>query len=64
MNVNEIKEAVKAGRKVYWSNKGYEVRRAADDWYYILCTMNNSIIGLTDVSGKILNGDPSDFFTE
>jgi hypothetical protein len=63
MNLNEIKQAIKEGKKVYWSSKAYEVRRYKDtDEYNIICTLNNHCIGLTWRDGKTLNGKEKDFF--
>jgi hypothetical protein len=60
MNAQEIKAAVDAGKKVYWSNKGYQVVKSKGD--YMIKAANGHMIGLTWEDGKTLNGKESDFF--
>ena len=63
MNLNEIKQAIKDGKKVYWSNTLYEVKKWKDeDKYDIICNANGYCIGLTWQDGKTLNGKEKDFF--
>lgn len=62
MNIAEIKFAVDAGQKVYWSHEGYRVHRDALGQYLITYLPNGSSIGLTDRSGTKLNGDEASFF--
>jgi len=62
MNFKEIKEALDNGRKVYWSNKNYEVIKSqATNKYNICCISNGSCIGLY---GTKLNGKEEDFWSE
>ena len=61
MNLTEIKAALKAGKKVYWSNSLYEVKKSKDD-YVIQCKSNNHCIGLTWTDGVTLNGKEEDFY--
>lgn len=63
MNLQEIKEAIQTGRNVYWSSKGYEVKRSKDGSYYVECLSNQYIIGLTWLDGTTLNGKEEQFFT-
>lgn len=60
MNAQEIMKAVDAGKKVYWSNKGYQVVKAKGD--YMIKAPNGHMIGLTWEDGKTLNGKEEDFF--
>ncbi len=64
MNLQQIKKAIADNKKVYWSNKSYEVIKDKHDQYLIHCTQNNHCIGLTWLDGKTLNGKEEDFFTE
>ena len=63
MNLQEIKQAIEAGKKVYWSNTSYEVIKDKIGQYLIKCT-NGSAIGLTWQDGTTMNGKEKDFFTE
>ncbi|MDE4142172.1 hypothetical protein [Phaeobacter gallaeciensis] len=62
MNVAEIKAAVDAGKSVHWANEGYRVHRDGLGQYLITFVRNGSTIGLTDRSGRRLNGAEADFF--
>ena len=67
MNVNEIKQAVREGKKVFWNNEAYEVvlshfRNGEEQWL-IKCSLNGSCIGLTWTDGITLNGKEEDFYT-
>lgn len=63
MNLQEIKEAVNNGRKVYWANTAYEVVHDKYDQWFIVCTLNNSSIYLTYQDGsETLNGKEEEFF--
>jgi hypothetical protein len=62
MNIAEIKAAVDAGKPVHWANEGYRVHRDSLGQYLITCVPNGSTIGLTDRSGRWLNGAEADFF--
>lgn len=62
MNIAEIKAAVDAGKSVHWANGGYQVHRDGLGQYLITFVRNGSTIGLTDRSGKRLNGAEADFF--
>lgn len=61
-NAQDIREAVKNGKKVYWKNKGYEVITDSKNQWFIKCEYNNHCIGLTWRDGETLNGDINDFF--
>jgi hypothetical protein len=61
--LEEIKNAVNEGKKVYWSNDLYEVKY--DEYtekYYVICTTNDSMHGLTWKDGITLNGKMEDFY--
>ncbi len=62
MNIAEIKAAVEAGKSVHWANEGYRVHRDGLGQYLITFVRNGSTIGLTDRSGRQLNGAEADFF--
>lgn len=62
MNIAEIKAAVDAGKSVHWANEGYRVHRDGLGQYLITFVRNGSTIGLTDRSGRRLNGAEADFF--
>ena len=66
--LEEIKSAVKAGKKVCWSNEGYEVKlhhfRDGNENWVITCLWNNYSIGLTWINGVTLNGKESEFFVK
>lgn len=62
MNIAEIKAAVDAGKAVHWANEGYRVHRDGLGQYLITFVRNGSTIGLTDRSGRRLNGAEADFF--
>lgn len=65
MTLEEIKSAVRSGRKVCWHNPGYEVRRylfrdGTENWV-VFCLWNNHSIGLTWRDGTTMNGKEQDF---
>ena len=63
MNLEQIKEAIAQGRKVYWSNHNYEIIRDSVPQYLIHCTMNDNYIGLTHMDGVTMNGREDQFFS-
>ncbi|MBY6092982.1 hypothetical protein [Maritimibacter alkaliphilus] len=62
MNITQIKAAVDAGKSVHWANECYRVHRDTLGEYLITYVLNGSTIGLTDRSGRRLNGAEADFF--
>lgn len=64
MNLQEIKQAIAEGKKVYWSGLSYEVVKDDRDEYLIKSTVNGSYIGLTWMDGVTLNGKEHEFFTK
>jgi hypothetical protein len=62
MTLQEIKQAVDAGKRVHWSNAGYVVTRDRLGQYLITFKKNGSTIGLTNRDGTRLNGKPDEFF--
>lgn len=58
--VDKIKIAVDEGRVVNWANEAYVVEKTRYD-YDIVCTINESRIGLTHRDGETLNGKDEDF---
>ena len=67
MNLNESKQAVRAGKKVHWVNEQYEVimteigRNFTEQWL-IKCHSNGSCIGLTWSDGITMNGKEEQFY--
>ncbi len=62
MTLEEIKAAVDAGKKVHWANLAYDVIKSRFGGYLILCSLNQSAIGLTWLDGTTMNGKPEEFF--
>jgi hypothetical protein len=63
MQLEEIKQAIKEGKRVFHHNEAYEVIQDNIGQYLIKCTVNNSCIGLTWQDKVTLNGQEKDFFT-
>src|SRR5210317_347003 len=63
MKLNEIKKAVKSGKRVFWKNENYEIIKE-EAGFLITCIHNNFAISLTQADGVTMNGDESDFFVE
>lgn len=63
MNLQQIKQAIEEGKKVYWSNTMYEVIKCPKNDYLIRCSSNNYCIGLTWADDITMNGKEEDFFT-
>ena len=61
MTLEEIKQALAEGKKVYWQDPVYQVFRSHSGLYLIHCKINNSYIGLTHMDGVTLNGKEEDF---
>lgn len=67
MDVEEIKQAAREGRRVHWKSELYVVRYYPADhtWseqFLVVCEANGSAIGLTWADGVTLNGKPEDFY--
>ena len=62
MTLQEIKDAVNSGKKVYCQNLSYEVIVGKNNQWLIKCHMNGSCIDLTRADDLTLNGKESDFF--
>jgi len=63
MKLQEIKDAVKAGKTVHWSNEAYVVICYGEQWD-ILCLQNRHAIGLTWRDGITMNGKEEDFYIQ
>jgi len=63
MTLQEIKQAIEEGKKVFWINSLYEVIKDRNNEYFIKSTSNNHCIGLTWSDGVTMNGDENDFYT-
>lgn len=62
MTLQQIKEALADGKKVYWSNIGYEVIK--DKNQYLIKHYNGHCIGLTWADDVTLNGKEEEFFIQ
>jgi len=62
MNLNEIKEAVLSGKKVFWATDNYEVIVDNLDQWMIHSKCNDHYIGLTWRDGTTVNGNPNEFY--
>ena len=62
MQLSEIKQAIKDGKKVFWSTTAYEVIKDAKG-QYLIKHGNGHCIGLTWSDGVTMNGKESEFFT-
>ena len=62
MKLNEIKSAVKDGKRVHWSNTSYEVVNDSLNQWFIKCNINGHCIGLTKLDGITMNENENDFF--
>lgn len=70
MTLNEIKTAVRDGKKAYWSTSTYEVINPIksptfdenEEQWLIRCKANGSCIGLTHRDNITMNGKESEFF--
>lgn len=62
MTLEEIKQAISNGKKVYWSNTTYQVVKDSKD-QYLIKHIGGSCVGLTWQDGITLNAKEGDFFT-
>jgi hypothetical protein len=66
MTLEEIKAAVNKGKKVFWSNSLYEVKKgvypSGNEHWDIVCRSNGHSIGLTWTDEKTMNGKEDDFY--
>jgi hypothetical protein len=62
MNLNEIKQAVEAGKSVHWSHDGYSVIKDKLDRFLIVCHSNDAAWGLTWTDGVTMNEKEEDFY--
>lgn len=62
MTLEEIKTAVKAGKKVCWASRAYVVECDNIGQWLIHCVTNDTYIGLTWRDGVTMNGTPERFF--
>ena len=61
MTLEQIKQAIEAGKRVFWQNSNYEVKQCKHN---IMIVSQNNCIGLTWQDGTTLNGHESDFYCE
>lgn len=59
MNLQQIKDAVLAGKKVYWITPRYQVVHCDGD--FCISHTGGTSIGLTWRDGVTLNGEEADF---
>lgn len=65
MTLDEIKQAVDAGKVVHWSNCNYQVVKSPNEEYLIQWGRGQGhFIGLTWKDGKTLNGLESEFYID
>ena len=64
MKLQEIKDAVAAGKTVRWANPLYKVMGKDLDNLAIVCSQNAHAIGLTHMDGVTMNGKEEDFYIE
>lgn len=62
MTLDQIKEAIANGERVFWASKAYEVLLVKSGNYLIVCHNNDDAIGLTWQDGVTMNGKPEQFF--
>jgi len=66
MTLEEIKTLTKAGKPVYWVNKGYVVSYtkfpSGKEQWLVVCEANDSAVGLADAEGNLI-GKGEGFFT-
>ncbi len=62
MTLQEIKDAIDAGKVVHWVSSLYEITKDCYSKYHICCPVSGACIGLTWKDGTTLNGDESDFY--
>jgi hypothetical protein len=62
MTLQEIKDAVLAGKTVRWASKAYVVVHDNVGQWLIKCLINDSCIGLTWRDGVTMNGKEDEFF--
>ena len=62
MTLNEIKNAVLAGKTVHWSTTAYAVKYNDRGGFNIVYTPDGNCIGLTWRDGVTLNGNENEFF--
>lgn len=63
MDLNAIKTAIAAGKRVFWKNPSYEVIHDSVGQYLIVCHFNDHCIGLTWRDNVTMNGKAEDFYT-
>ena len=62
MTLQEIKDAVDAGKIVHWMNDGYIAHKGKYGQYLVTFKANDSAIGLTWSDGVTLNGSEDEFY--
>ena len=62
MKLQEIKDAVLAGKTVHWKNRLYRVVHDCVGQWLIVCPSTKGCWGLTWADGVTMNGHQNDFF--
>lgn len=64
MKLEEIKDAILEGKKVFWKNIGYEVIKGKFEYLIVwdLGGRSENCTGLTHTDGITMNGEEEDFF--
>ena len=63
MTLEQIKQSLSKGQKVYWSNENYQVIKDSIRQYLIHCVVNNTYVGLTHKKGYLIE-EEKEFFTK
>lgn len=63
MALTQIKDAVRAGKRVFWKNSRYEVRQDKCGAWLIACEQG-ATVGLTHTDGVTMNENGADFYIE
>lgn len=67
LNLQQIQDAIAAGKAVYWQHPDYRVRRFGTlpgGSSYFICHVGGRSIPLTMADGKTLNGQEAEFYAE
>ena len=62
MTLDEIKQSVMDGNRVFHHNRNYEVVYDCLGQWFIKCHFNGWCCGLTHMDGVTMNGKPEEFF--
>lgn len=63
MKLEEIKESIESGKKVFWKHDNYQVIKGKYE-FLIECQSNKHCIGLTHKDEVTMNGEEQDFYID